>query len=181
MLNDIIQKAMEFLQKPAKAFEKEKTTEVMDSFKYAAVLFLVVSVLSAIISLNPVTFVIVYVVGIIFLVIGGLWLHLWAYIFGAKKGLNQTLKTVFYGGTPSYLLGWIPFIAIIFSLWGLYLQWIGLQKLQGMPGNKALLAILIAFIIPLILLTIMALAFLAFLSPFAGLSGGEIPGFQMPY
>ena len=113
--------------------------------------------------------------------IAGLWLHLWAYIFGAKKGLHQTLKTVFYGGTPSYLLGWIPFIAILFWLWSLYLQWIGLQKLHDMPGNKALLSILIAFILPLIILTILALLALSFfLMPFMAEYGGS-QGFQIPY
>ncbi len=180
MLNEIFQKALEFLQRPAKAYDREKATDVIEAFKYMAVLFLVVSVLSAIMALNPISFVLTYVSGIIFAVIAGLWLHLWAYIFGAKKGLHQTLKTVFYGGTPSYLLGWIPFIAILFWLWSLYLQWIGLQKLHDMPGNKALLSILIAFILPLIILTILALLALSLLVPFMAEYSG-LQGFQIPY
>jgi hypothetical protein len=181
MLNDMFQKALEFLQKPASAYSKEKSTDVIEAFKYLLVLSLVVSVLSAAISLSPLAFVAVYLMGIVFTVIGGLWLHLWAYIFGAKGGLNQTLKTVLYGGTPSYLLGWIPYISIIFGLWSLYLGWIGLQKLHGMPGNKALLAILIAFIIPMIVVAVMAMLLLAFMAPLIGMSGGQLPGFQLPY
>ncbi len=180
MLNDIFQKAMGFLQQPAKAYDKEKGTDVIEAFKYMAILFLIVSVLSAIISLNPLTFITIYIFGIVGAVIAGLWLHLWAYVFGAKKGLHQTLKTVFYGGTPSYLLGWIPYIGILFWLWSLYLDWTGLQKLHGMPGDRAALSILIAFIVPMIILAVLALMALSFLVPFMAEYGGP-QGFQMPY
>lgn len=167
MLNKIIQKAMDFLQRPKKAYDKEKTTDVSDAFVYIIILYLVVAVLSAVVSLVTedaflagITLVSVYVGGIILSIIAGLWLHLWVYIFGAKKGLNQTLKTVFYAGTPSYLLGWIPipYISLVFWLWSLYLNWIGLQKLQGMKEDKVVYALLIAFVIPMILAWILAYA-----------------------
>ena len=126
MSNEIFQKAMGFLQQPTKAFEKEKKTDITSAFVYMAALAIIVAVLSGIVSLfTPAAapFVIFTIVGgyigiIIGSVIIGLWLHLWAYIFGAKKGLNQTMKTVFYGGTPNYLLGWIPipYINILFSI-----------------------------------------------------------------
>jgi hypothetical protein len=166
MLNDIFQKAMGFLQKPAKAYDKEKGTDVFEAFKYMAILFLVVSVLTAVISLQPLTFVLVYVYGIVSTVIAGLWLHLWAYIFGAKRGLHQTLKTVFYGGTPNYLLGWIPYIGILFWLWTLYLNWTGLQRLHGMPGDRATFSILVAFVVPMAIMVILALMALSFFMPF---------------
>lgn len=181
MLNDIFQKAMGFLKQPAKSFEKEKATDVTEAFKYMLFLTLVIAILSAIVSLNALTFLGIYVFVIFGSVIIGLWLHLWAYIFGAKKGLNQTLKTVFYAGTPNYLLGWIPFIAIIFMLWSLYLDWVGLQKLQALPGDKALFAILIAFIIPMIIFIILGLLLLAALAPILGGTGGLGPTFPLPY
>jgi hypothetical protein len=181
MLNDIFQKAMGFLKQPAKAFEKESATDVTAAFKYMLVLMLVVAILSAAISLNALAFVGIYVFGIFGSVIVGLWLHLWAYIFGAKKGLNQTLKTVFYGGTPNYLLGWIPIINILASLYAIYLYWVGLKGLQVMPGDKALFAILIAIIIPMIILVVMGLLLLAALAPILGGTGGLGPGFPLPY
>jgi hypothetical protein len=191
MLEKIFQKAMGFLQQPKKAFDSEKKTEVMEGFIYMAVLSIVLAVLSGAMTLfspiSPGAFAIaaivgIYIGGVVFSVIGGLWLHLWAYIFGAKKGLHQTLKTVFYAGTPNYLLGWIPFIGMIFGLWTLYLDWIGLQRLQAMPGDKAALAIIIAFIIPMIVAAILFMIGLALFSSYAGtLPQGMLPpGFEMP-
>jgi hypothetical protein len=186
MLNKIFQKAMGFLQQPAKAFDAESKTEPMEAFVYMAVLSIVGAVLTGIVSLfSPLGggFLVMtailgaYIGGIVFSVISGLWLHLWAYIFGAKKGLNQTLKTVFYGGTPSYLLGWIPFIGILFFLWSLYLEWTGLQRLHGMPGDKAALSIVVAFVIPFVLLIVLAMVALSLLSPFLSQMGGFPPGF----
>ena len=41
--------------------------------------------------------------GFIGLIISGLWLHLWVYIFGGRKGIKNTIKTVFYSYSPVYL------------------------------------------------------------------------------
>ncbi len=188
MLNKTFQKALGFLQHPANTYKKENKTDIVEAFKYMLVLFLVASVLSAVITaitsslpLAAIGFASMYITGIMLSVIAGLWLHLWAYIFGAKRGLNQTLKTVFYGGTPTYLFGWIPFIPIIFWLWSLYLQWVGLQKLHGMPGNKAAFSILIAFIIPVVITAVLALVALSVLAPIMAEYGGYDPGFQIPH
>ncbi len=175
MLNEIFQKVMGFLQKPVKAFDAEKKTEPMEALIYVAIVSVVGAVMGGILTMATtanalmagVAIIGAYVAGIVLVVISGLWLHLWAYIFGAKGGLNQTLKTVFYGGTPSYLLGWIPFIGILFFLWSLYLEWTGLQRLHGMPGDKAAFSIVVAFIIPLVVMAVLAMLALTFLVPFA--------------
>lgn len=177
MLNKLFQKAMGFLQQPKRAFDSEKGTELADGFVYLLVLSLVTAVLSGILSIfNPtipglflVAIVGAYVGGIIGAVIGGLWLHLWAYIFGAKKGLHQTLKANFYGGTPTYLLGWIPIINVLAGLWSIYLYWIGLQRLQSMPGDKAALSVVIAIIIPMLVFAALFMAGLALLSSMGGM------------
>ena len=184
MLNKILQKAIGFLQQPAKAFDAEANTEPMEAFIYMALLSIVGAVLVGVVSLfNPLggglfaVVAITYIGGIVFSVISGLWLHLWAHIFGASRELNQTLKTVFYGGTPSYLLGWIPLIGMLFSLWSLYLEWTGLQRLQGMPRDKAAFSILVAFIIPFVVLVVLAMVALSLLGPLAYQMGTLPPGF----
>ena len=189
MIEKTFQKAMGFLQEPKAAFDREKSSEPASGFVYMALLSIITAVLSGIVSLfNPlggafIAIVIVggYVAGIIGSVIAGLWLHLWAYIFGAKKGLAQTLKTVFYGGTPNYLLGWIPFLNILFSLWSIYLYWIGLQRLHSLPGNKSGFAILIAFIIPIIVLGLMVLIGLAMFSSLGGFGPDGLANIQGMY
>ncbi len=182
MLEKLFQKAMGFLQKPEAAFNKEKKTELMEGFIYLAILSIITAVLSGIVSLSfgntlviP-TIVSGYMFGIVGAVLGGLWLHLWAYIFGAKGKLEQTLKTMFYGGTPSYLLGWVPFVGILAGLWSIYLTWIGLQNLHGLKGDRAAFAVITAFIIPLLIfaaLGIMLAMMFADTTQFTGL----LPGF----
>jgi hypothetical protein len=189
MLNKTFQKALGFLQTPTKTFAKEKSTEVMEAFLYMAILSVVAAVMSGLVLgfstpagvLIVTTIVTAYIGGIVLSVIAGLWLHLWAYIFGAKKGVGQTLKAIFYGGTPSYLLGWIPFIGIIIWLWSVFLQWKGLSSLQGITREKAALSIIVAFIIPMILMLILAMVALALLAPFigSGLYPDMFPGFPM--
>jgi hypothetical protein len=164
-----IYKAIDFLKMPAKSFDSIKGVKLGEAFKFVLVVAIVFAVLNGIAAglmgtyasmmlpemgamLLPVVIIGAIVGGyigvIIFLTIWGLWLHLWAYIFGARKGLEQTMKAVYYGNSPAYLLGWIPLISIVFTLWSLVLEVIGLKRLQGMETGKAALAMIIAIVIP---------------------------------
>ena len=178
-----IYKAIDFLKTPAKGFDSIKGEKLGEAFKFMLVVAIVLAVLNGIVSglmgtyvstlfpgmegMLPVLIVGAIVGGyigiIIFLTVWGLWLHLWAYIFGARKGFEQTMKSVYYGYSPAYLLGWIPVISIIFTVWSLVLQWMGLKKLQGLETGKAALAMIIAIIIPLVI------AAAAFMTLFAAL------------
>ena len=179
---------MGFLQQPTKAFASEKKTELPEAFIYMAILSIVSAVLGGIIGLvfvGPLLGIVGiiggYIGGLIFAVIGGLWLHLWAYIFGAKGGLNQTLKATFYGGTPSYLLGWIPAIGGLFGLWSLYLQWTGLKSLHGMEGSKAAFAMVITFIIPALIIVVLLMIGIALFTSMGGDLGMMPPMFETPF
>ncbi len=192
MLEGLFQKAVLFLKQPEKAFAAEKKTDVSQAFIYLAILSLVGAVLGGIVTAAmalPGAFALLlipagYLMGIIGAVIMGLWLHLWAYVFGAKGGLHETLKAAFYGGTPVYLLGWIPFIGFLFSLWSVYLQWLGLKGLQGMKGDKAAIAVIVAFVIPMAiagLIALFALSMFAYMPVNTLPPGMEMPAdFQLP-
>ncbi|MBN2043212.1 MAG: YIP1 family protein [Candidatus Aenigmarchaeota archaeon] len=179
-------KGMEFLKEPNKAFDSVKKVTIGEAFKYMLVMSVVVAVLNGIITtllysmvpavfaaqmpmqLGPVvlisTIIMSYIGIIVVNLLWSLWLHLWVYILGARKGLEKTMKTVFYAGTPNYLLGWIPFINIVFGVWSLVLSGLGLMRLQEINGGKAALAIIIAIIIPVvILLSVFAFFIAAFL------------------
>lgn len=99
------------------------------------------------------------VVGFIFTFIFAAWLHLWVSLFGGRKGIMQTFKTIMYGNTPHLLLGWIPFIGIIFILWSLVLGIFGIRELQEISTVKAILIIAIAVIIPFTLIILFAVFF----------------------
>jgi len=85
----------------------------------------------------------------------GLWLHIWVYVFGGRKKIQETLKAVIYGSTPFMLFGWIPLVGIAALLWSVALQAIGIREMQGISPGRAVLAFLLAAVIILILATIL--------------------------
>ncbi|NIQ17684.1 MAG: hypothetical protein GTN43_02640 [Candidatus Aenigmarchaeota archaeon] len=189
-----IYKAIDFLKAPEKSFNSVKGEKLGEAFKFMLVVAIVFAVLNGIVAglmasffpmglgmMGGATLLPVMIVGsivggyiglIIFLTIWGLWLHLWAYIFGARKGLEQTLKTVYYGFSPHYLLGWIPVVSILITLWSLVLQGMGIKNLHGITGGRAALALIVAILIPLIIGVALFLTFLAAI--FAGAGFGDL-------
>lgn len=191
-----INKGIAFLSSPGKSFDAEKKTGLNSAFKYMLVLAIILSVMGAIVAalttmfgfsfipagsippeasffMNPAIIFITslvssYVGLVIVLVIWGLWLHLWAFVLGAKNGLEQTLKATFYGNTPHYLLGWIPIINIITFIWSIVLMGMGLVKFHGFSGGKAAVAIIIAIVIPGLIIMAFALTFIAAFLPAMG-------------
>jgi hypothetical protein len=105
--------------------------------------------------------------GLIGVLIGSLWMHIWVYICGGRKGVGQTIKSMAYGNTPSFLLGWVPFVGIIFAIWTLVVQIIGIRQLHEISTGRAVLAYIIGvIIIPAI---IFAIAFAAIISALLGM------------
>lgn len=167
MPNKTFKKPIEFLRHPKEAFDRERGTKLIGAFRYMALLLIIVSAFSAAFYLESLSheevslfleedFPIMYLLGLVFTIAAGFWLHLWSYVFGAKKGVHQTLKAFFYGGTPYYLLGWIPFMGLLSWAWSLYLDWLGLRRLHGMPGDRAAFSIMVAFVIPTLSLAVLA-------------------------
>jgi len=95
-------------------------------------------------------FIYVLIAGAIVVLIGGLWLHIWVYLVGGRKGLTQTFKALMYGATPSLLLGWIPVIGFLASIWALIVEIIGIRQLHEISTGKAVAAVILAIIIPLV-------------------------------
>ncbi len=169
-----IDKALLFLKTPGTGFKKEEKTTFIEAFKYA-LFFTIITALGestlVTISLYPngpvfdmlFLFMIIlpfyYAVNVIALIIGGLWFHLWAFILGAKKDIKQTFKSLFYGETPVYLLGWVPFVGLIMFIWSMILTGMGMIRLQKMREERAGLAIIIAVLLPLIVMALVVMLF----------------------
>jgi hypothetical protein len=98
-------------------------------------------------------YVIAVITALISYFIGGLWIHLWVYILGGRKGIPQTLKAYGYGQTPTLIFGWIPFIGGIFSIWSLIVYIIGIRELHEISTGKAVAAVLLAIFIPVIIIS----------------------------
>lgn len=105
-----------------------------------------------------VMFISIIVGGLVGILIGSGWMHIWVYLCGGRKGVGQTIKAMAYGSTPSLLLGWIPFIGVIFGIWSIVVSIIGIRQLHEISTGKAVIAYLLgAIIIPLIIVLIILL------------------------
>ncbi|NQE06639.1 hypothetical protein C5S32_12285 [ANME-1 cluster archaeon GoMg1] len=172
-----------FLFSPSKTFDNSKEDTLGDAFKYFVVLLAIYAVLFSIMVLvafsamawivgpwaamlgltaGPLLavsmLVLSLIAGIIAVFIMGLWMHIWVYVVGGRKGVTQTIKALMYGATPSYLLGWIPFIGIIAGIWALVVEIIGIRQLHELSTGKAVLAFILAIIIPGIVAAIVVFA-----------------------
>jgi len=172
-----------FLFSPSETFDASKEDTIGDAFKYFVVLLAIYAVLFSIMVLvafsamswivgpwaammglaaGPILavamFVLTFISGIIAVFIMGLWMHIWVYIVGGRKGVKQTIKALMYGATPSYLLGWIPFIGLIAGIWALIVEIIGIRQLHELSTGKAVLAFILAIIIPAIIAAIVTFA-----------------------
>jgi hypothetical protein len=108
---------------------------------YGSFLGVIVGPIAAVIS-----FIMILLSGFVGIFIGSALIHIGVLLVGGKKGYNQTIKAVMYGITPAFLLGWIPIAGIIFSLWSLLLEILGVRELQEISTGKAILAVLLPVI-----------------------------------
>ena len=190
MVLSIVERIKGFLVSPSKTFDASKEDTVGDAFKYFAAILVIYAVIIAVIAADflrftifvtfqipspkmgtltvvAVSFILVLVSGIIGVFIGGLWLHIWVYLVGGRKGVGQTIKALMYGATPNYLLGWIPFVILlsgwrpiailgglgwfIFAIWTLIVGIVGIRQLHELSTGKAVLAVILTIVIPLII------------------------------
>jgi len=92
---------------------------------------------------------------ILIMAIYGIWLHLWVFLVGGRKGIWQTGKSVCYSATPSLLLAWIPVIGTLVGLvWTVIINVIGIKELHGLSDNRAALAVVLAVVVAVILAAI---------------------------
>jgi hypothetical protein len=174
MIDLLITRLKGFLLDPVETFRQGRDDDPRVLFIYFGALFLLNTILSALIELFFGTgnmwfpqglflgvaprfmgFFIVMIYSVIFIILFTAWIHLWVYLLGGRKGIMQTFKAILYGDTPNLLLGWIPLIGIIFTLWSLVLGILGIREIQEISTRNAVLAVAIAIItliIPAILL-----------------------------
>lgn len=178
MMDTIIDKAKGFLINPVETFQQSRNDEPGVVFTYFAALLLLNAILSALIvavgiermpgvagmmpgvAVPVMVFFMVLAGGFIVTLILAAWIHLWVYLFGGRKGIMQTFKAVMYGNTPRLLLGWIPFVGLIFALWSLVLGILGIRELQEISTSKAIFAVAIAILIPLMLIVLLGAWFI---------------------
>jgi hypothetical protein len=96
-------------------------------------------------GINPVVFGVLSVLGTFAgIFVGGSWTHLFVLAFGGRRGYRNTIKALAYGYTPALLLGWIPVVGWLSSIWALVLEIIGIRQLHGISTGRAVGAVLVS-------------------------------------
>jgi len=170
-----------FLWSPAETFEASKEETLSDAYVYFFPLLAIFSVLLAVIIgivlANPVAQNIlgmrpdsellkiiialpasgIIIGGTVGVLVAGIWMHIWAYAFGGRNGLTQTIKVLLYAATPLFVLGWIPVIGTaIGAIWAVLLVLTGLMQLQEMYSGRAILALVAALVVPMVIMGVIA-------------------------
>jgi hypothetical protein len=193
IIMDFIELVKGFLLSPVETFQKVRKADLGDALKYFLILVVINTILSVIISLVALSSmwaayssifeglgialpaaagfgIIVIAILMIFvtllaLFIGAVWLHLWVYILGGRKGYVETLKALAYGDTPYLLIGWIPLIGFLGAIWSFVLYILGVRELQAMSTGRAAGAVILAAVVLLIIIILIAaFFFIAFMN-----------------
>jgi len=102
---------------------------------------------AAVYRFDPVIFALLAVVGAFAsLFMSGSLTHLFVRAFGGRKGYGNTMKAFAYGNTPLLLFGWIPFVGMLFPLWALVLNIIGIRQLHEISTGRAIGAVLLGIV-----------------------------------
>jgi hypothetical protein len=70
------------------------------------------------------------------------------------SGFGATFRIISYSSVTS-LLGWLPFIGWIFSLYRLYLATVGIREMHGTTTGRALLVVLLPAILVFVLVLVL--------------------------
>ncbi|MCU0632013.1 MAG: YIP1 family protein [Methanolinea sp.] len=175
MSTPILEKIRGFMFNPSLAFRKVKDEEAGETIKYLMVLAIFYAIMSTLLTVinifihpflgispmepapaEPLLIIswifVILVITLIIAVFFGLWLHLFVFLLGGRKGVWQTEKSVFYNLTPTLLLGWIPVIGpLVGGVWSVIIGVIGVKELQDLSDTKAALAVVLAIVIAAIL------------------------------
>ena len=104
---------------------------------------------------------------IIGLFVGGAILHLFVYLAGGRKEVEQTLKAVMYSSTPVFIFGWIPLVGVLALVYALILEILAVRELQEISTGRAILAVIAPFLL-IFFLIILALALFLIVSTTSG-------------
>jgi len=161
------------LLSPVRTFREVRTESDFSVYKYYLTIVVINSILSSlvfigwlfahpffdVIKFEPtadvggvlITLIILIIAGFFLSLVWALWVHVFVYALGGRKGVMQTIKAQLYGFTPFMLLGWImvPFGigAIIGGIWSFVITILGIREIQEISTGRAAAALIAAIVI----------------------------------
>lgn len=177
-LQDFVARVRKIVLDPVKFFRAlKKEGGIPQAFVFYAmilgvfvVLAFVVSVVQSIVmgtlmggALLVAMWVGVYAVALGFSFVSAGLLHVWIWLFGGRARFEKTYQLFAYSSTPGLLLGWIPLVGMLGSIWNLVLLVIGVQETHKVSFMRALVMFVIIPIVFLFVLMLLGVGFLAYL------------------
>jgi hypothetical protein len=177
------EKVKGFLVAPASTFDNVEAEALGSALKYFTIWLVIYTILRTVIFytverrvfqtlwdllglsgaalylFHPVTFALLAVVGAFAgLFISGSLTHVFVRAFGGRKGYRNTIKAFAYGETPVFLFGWLPFVGMLFPIWALILNIIGIRQLHEISTGRAIGAVLVGIAALIIIVVLIVLA-----------------------
>ena len=201
MAVSLTDKLVGFIIRPVETFRAVRDESIVDAAIYFLVLLIIGAILRAIVAYLGLTvadegsaafnlgtsgsigafvgaLIIAFIAGIIGLLLWSVFLHVGAKVMSGRGDFADSFKSAVYAQTPSLLLGWIPIISILFTIWSIVLLFFGVRELHDLDTMKAVIAIVIAVVLYIVVIAILALLGLAFIGGIAGLA--SVPGITSP-
>jgi len=204
MTKDMFSRIKLVLTDPTKFFKGIKSEKgIKTAFGYFAIMFLVLSVLSAIVALlfGPAVdqwaasifnfevetqttsellmgLVFAYPLGLLMSFVGAGLLHLWIWLFGGREVYAKTYQLMTYAKTPEFIFGWIPVVNLFTWIWGLILLVIGTHIVHKVSMTRSIVMYVVPFALLFVLgalLLVFAAGFMANMGQF-GAAGASIAG-----
>ena len=201
MALSLTDKIVGFIVRPVETFRAVRDEELTPPVIYFLVLLIVGAILRAIVAYLGIAaadanmpnfglglggsigafvaaLIVAFIAGIIGLLLWAVFLHLGAKVASGRGDFADSFKSAVYAQTPSMLLGWIPLVSIIFTIWAIVLLFLGVRELHELDTMKAVIAVVVAVVLFIIVIAVLAFLGLAFLGGIAGLA--SVPGITSP-
>ncbi len=147
LINSFIQVAKKVAINPSDFFENmPREGGYTGPLTFLAICVGIGGVISSLLFFNPLPLLFA-LIGILFAFVGaGILQFVTQQLFQGTGTYEGTFRVVAYAGVVS-LLSWIPIIGFLLTLYGFYLQVIGIEKVHNVTKLKAFFAVIITLVI----------------------------------
>lgn len=175
-LKNYLEQAKSVLTQPKQFFAKMAVT---GGYRGPAVFIIITTIIGSLLSLfvsgifSPLILagmVVLSPLAIVGVMIAAAIIHILLKILGAKRNYEATFRVFSYAYAVS-LFSWIPLVGVFASLYGIYLEVIGLSKVHSISK----LRVLVALLLPIVIIAAI-IAALVGSAALIGMQGGAVPG-----
>ncbi len=157
-IQDYVATAKNIIVKPFDFFKEMPTTGgYKDPLIFAVITAVVMGIGLTVITLGVGFLAIIFapLAIVISLFLAALLLLLCSKIVGGQGSYEATLRVAAYANIVN-LIGWIPIVSILGSLYGLFLTYLGIKEVHKLTTGKAIIAVALSMVIVFVIVILLA-------------------------